>query len=95
MLFKVSDDWKQLLSAEDEAKMNEFLKKISKYRPAYRNAHDIKNAQLWTALLELQKENQALLNRIKKMEFIFEGIRERMKQQESAEKELLESLENF
>jgi hypothetical protein len=95
MLFKVSDDWKQLLSAEDEARMNDLLKRISKYRPAYRNAQDIKNAQLWTALLELRKENQALLNRIKKMEFIFEGMKDRIKQQESAEKELLESLENF
>ncbi|MCX6815899.1 MAG: hypothetical protein NT120_03540 [Candidatus Aenigmarchaeota archaeon] len=95
MMFKVSDDWKQLLSEEDEAKLNEILKRTAKYRGAYRNAHDIKNAQIWTALLELRKENQALLNRIKKMEFIMDGLRERIKQQDAAERELIDSLERF
>ncbi len=95
MLFKVSDDWKQQLPPEDEAKLNEILKRTSKYRSAYRNAHDVKTAQLWTALLEVRKENQALLNRLKRMEFIFDGIKERVKKQESTEQELLESLESF
>jgi len=95
MLFKVSDNWKQLLSAEDEAKLNELLKRTAKYRSAYRNAHDVKTAQLWVAVLEMRKENQALLNRLKKMEFIFDGMKERIKKQEEAEKELLESLEKF
>ena len=95
MLFKVSDDWKQLLSPEDEAKLNDILKRIAKYRGAYKNAHDIKNAQLWSAILELRKENQALLNRLKKTEFIIDGMKERVKQQEKDEKELIESLEKF
>ncbi len=95
MLFKVQDDWKQLLSEEDEAKMNEILKRAAKYRGAYRNAHDIKNAQIWCAMLELRKENAALLNRIKKMEFIMDGLKDRIRQQESAERELIESLERF
>jgi predicted nuclease with TOPRIM domain len=95
MLFKVSDDWKQLLPPEDEARLNEILKRTGKYRTAYRNAHDIKTAQLWTALLETRKENQALLNRLKKMEFVFDGVRERIKKQDEAEKELIESLEKF
>jgi len=95
MLFKVSDDWKQLLSQEDEAKLNEILKRTAKYRGAYRSAHDVKTAQLWTAILELRKENQALLNRLKKMEFVFDGMRDRIRQQEQAERELIESLEKF
>lgn len=95
MFLRVSDDWKQLLSPEDEAKLNEILKRVAKHRGAYKNAHDVKNAQLWAAILELRKENQALLNRIKKTEFIMDGIKERVKKQEAAEHELLESLEKF
>ncbi|MBI3190077.1 hypothetical protein HYZ41_00060 [archaeon] len=95
MLFKVSDDWKQLLSQEDEAKLNEILNRASKYRGAYKNAHNVKIAQLWTAILELRKENNALLNRLKKTEFVIDGVRDRIRAQDSAERELLESLEKF
>ena len=95
MLFKVSDDWKQFLSQEDEARLNELLRRIGKYRGAYKNAHDIKIAQLWTAILDMRKENQALLNRLKKTEFILDGMRDRVRQQDQAERELIESLEKF
>ena len=95
MLFKVSDDWKQLLSAEDEARLNEILKRTARYRSAYKNAHDVKTAQLWAALLELQKENEALRSRLKKMEFIFDGLKERIKQTEERDRQLVESLEQF
>jgi len=95
MLFKVSDDWKQLLSPEDEARLNEILKRVAKHRGAYKNAHDIKNAQLWAAILELRKENQALLHRLKKTEFIMDGLRERIRKQQESELELIESLEKF
>jgi hypothetical protein len=95
MLFKVSDDWKQLLTPEDEARLNDILKRVSKYRGAYKNSSDIKNAQLWAAILELRKENQALLNRLKKMEFVIDGMKERVRQQDADEKELIESLEKF
>ena len=95
MLFKVSDDWKQLLPPEDEARLNDILKRTGKYRSAYRNAQDVKTAQIWMALLEVRKENQALLSRLKRMEFIFDGIRDRIKQQDLAERELLDSLEKF
>ena len=95
MLFKVSDDWKQLLPPEDEAKLNDILKRTAKYRTAYRSAHDVKTAQIWTAMLEVRKENQALLNRLKKMEDVFNAVKDRIKKQEDTEKELIESLENF
>lgn len=95
MLFKVSDDWKQLLSAEDEARLNEILKRAAKYRSAYKNAHDVKTAQLWSALLELQKENEALRSRLKKIEFIFDGFKDRIKQTEEKDRQLIESLEQF
>lgn len=91
----MSDDWKQLLSPEDEARLNELLKRTVKYRTAYRSAHDVKTAQLWAAMLELKKENQTLFNRLKKMEEIFDGMKERIKKQEESEKELIESLEKF
>ncbi len=95
MLFNVADDWKQLLTPEDEARLNDILKRVAKYRGAYKNSHDIKNAQLWAAILELRKENQALLNMLKRTEFVIDGMRDRIKKQESEEKELIESLEKF
>lgn len=95
MLFKTEDDWKQLLPPDDEERLNDILRRVAKHRGAYRNAHDVKNAQLWAAILELRKENAALLNRLKKTEFLLDGLKERVKQQEAAEKELIESLEKF
>jgi hypothetical protein len=95
MLFKVSDDWKQLLATDDEAKLNDLLKKVSRHRSAYKNAHDVKNAQLWAALLEMRKENLALQNRIRRLEDVLDGAKERMRKQDEQERELLESLERF
>lgn len=95
MLFKTTEDWKQFLAAEDEAKLNDILKKVQKHRSAYRQAPDIKTAQLWAALLELRKENHALLRKLQRMEYIFEGMVERIKKQQQEDKDLLESLEKF
>jgi hypothetical protein len=95
MLFKSTEDWKQFLNPDDEAKLNEILRKIQKHRAAYRQAPDVKTAQLWAALLEIRKENQALLRKIQRMEYIFDGMVERIKKQEREDKDLIESLEKF
>lgn len=94
MLFKIVDDWKQMLPPEDEARMNTLIRDVAKHRPAYRSSKDVKTAQLWCALLEMRKENQVLLKKVKRLEYIFEGLAERMKS-EGDEKRIIESLEKF
>ncbi len=96
MLFSFKKkDWKQLLQAEDENKMNDFLRKISRHRGAYKNAEDVKSAQLWCAVLELCKENAILQRRLKDFEDVFEGMFEKMKKRDEERKELARSLEKF
>ncbi|MBI4170793.1 MAG: hypothetical protein HY514_03800 [Candidatus Aenigmarchaeota archaeon] len=95
MLFRTTEDWKQHLGPDDEAKLNDILRKVQRHRSAYRQAPDIKTAQLWAALLEMKKENAALLRKIQRMEYIFEGMTERIKKQQQEDKELIESLEKF
>lgn len=96
MLFSFKKkDWKQLLQAEDESRLNDFLRKLTKYRGAYKNAEDVKSAQLWCALLELSKENAILQRRLKDFEDVFEGMFEKMKKRDEERKELAKSLERF
>ncbi|KHO47553.1 MAG: hypothetical protein QT00_C0002G0206 [archaeon GW2011_AR5] len=95
MLFKIVDDWKQFLPPEDEKRLNDVLRSVAKHRNAYRASKDVKVAQLWCAYLELAKQNQLLYKKLKRMEFIFEGIAERMKTEEGSEREILEALEKF
>ena len=95
MLFKTTEDWKQHLGPDDEARLNDILRKVQKHRSAYRQAPDIKTAQLWTAILETRKENQALLRKIQRIEFIFDGMVDRIKKQEQQDREIIESLEKF
>lgn len=95
MLFKIVDDWKQMLPPEDEERLNGMLKSIAKHRSAYRTSKDVKVAQLWCALLEMRKENALLHKRLKRMEYIFDGIAERIRREGLEDKELLESLDKF
>lgn len=93
MFFEKTDNWKEFLSAEDERKLNDVLEKAAKHRQAYKIADDVKIAQLWCALVELKKENIELHNRLRRIEFMLNGMIERA---ELGKKELLvESLENF
>ncbi len=95
MLFRIVDDWKQFLPPEDETRLNAILRHVARHRNAYRSAKDVKTAQLWCAVLEMRKENIALHRRLKRIEYIFEGIAERIRKEELEEKEILESLEKF
>lgn len=74
MLVKTDNDWKHLLSIEDEERLNALLASVGKHKGAYRNAEDIKTAQLWCALLELRKENTFLLQRLMKLESKINGM---------------------
>ena len=88
-------DWKQYLFPEDEKNLDDFIKKVLKYRGAYKNSTDVKSSQLWCAVLELRKENFILQKRIKHLESMFECIFNKMKKQEQENLEILKNLEKF
>ena len=95
MLFKITDDWKQNLPAEDELRLNEIIKKVAKHRNAYRSSKDIKIAQLWCALLELDKKNRDMGTDMKKLKMIIDGFSEVIRKAESQDDQLIKSLEKF
>jgi hypothetical protein len=88
-------DWKQYLTVEDETKLNDFIKKVLKYRGAYKNAQDIKSSQLWCAVLELRKENLLLKEKVKEFEDMFEAMFKKMKKRDEEKAKLIKSLEQF
>ncbi|MAH43115.1 hypothetical protein CL614_05350 [archaeon] len=92
MLFSRTSEWKGFLSATDEKTLNEFLEKIADYRPAYKNAENVKNAQIWTAMLELLKQNKKLQERTRRLEFVLEGLTSRYNKEREA---LVDSLNTF
>ena len=95
MLLKRTNDWKEFLSYQDEERLNEILKKVAKYRGAYKNADDVKMAQLWCAMLELKKENLILLKRLNRISFLMDGMFDRFRKQEEEDREMIRSLERF
>lgn len=95
MFFNSTKDWKQFMSLEDEERLNQILKKISKYRGAYKNADDVKIAQLWCSILELSKQNKILQGKLTRIEDILEGMFSRVREQEREREELARSLESF
>lgn len=95
MLFKAEKDWKQLLAPEDEEKMNDILRRAARYRGAYKNASEVKIAQLWAAVLELYKQNLILQSRLDDMSDVFESIAAKLRKKEEEKQELIKSLERF
>ena len=95
MLFKIVDDWKQNLPAEDEFRLNDIIKKVSKHRNAYRSSKDVKIAQIWCALLELDKKNRDIGTDMKKLKTIIDGFAAVIRQAESQDDQLIKSLEKF
>jgi hypothetical protein len=91
MIFRATREWKSFLNIEDEIILNKFLEEIAQYRGAYRNADDVKIAQLWCAVLQLKKENQELKNKLKILDEIFLIIAKNYQKDIN----LLKSLEKF
>ncbi len=88
-------DWKEFLSADDEEHLNALLHRVSKYRNAYKNADDVRRAQLWAACLDLYKHNVALQKRLAFVEDILTVIYEKYKAKDEKRLELIKSLERF
>lgn len=94
-MLKTERNWKGLLTPEDEQRLNGILEQIKKHRAAYLSADDVKMAQLWCALLEAKKESAALDARLKRLEFVLNGMFARAQTVERSAGKLLESLEKF
>lgn len=67
-------DWKEHLSEEAQSILSRLLDMTKKYRYAYKQADDVKVAQLWTALVEIQKEIHELKEILGKIEEPFKVI---------------------
>jgi len=85
-------NWRLYLSLEDEAVLNEILRLAAKHRGAYKNANETAIAQVWCALIEIQKEIKGLDERLKRLERILGGIASRV---EEEREKLLKSLESL
>lgn len=69
-------DWKECLSAEDQAKLAEIFELTKKHKCSYLCADDVKIAQLWCALLEMKKEFDELKENCEKTQLPFRAIAE-------------------
>jgi len=77
--FQKKNDWKKSLANKDEKKLNEILVKTEKHKTAYLQSSNVKIAQLWTSILEMEKEKEHIERRVRRMEYIFSGMTERLK----------------
>lgn len=92
MLFNATKNWKKLLAIEDEMLLNDLLLRGAKHRGAYKNADDVKIAQIWCALVETKKQINSMDERLRRIEYLLGGI---IKRSHEDEEKLLKSLRNF
>lgn len=92
MLFNATKNWKKFLSVEDEMLLNELLLKGARNRGAYKNADDVKIAQLWCAMVETKKHINSVDERLRRIEYMLGGIISRSREEED---KLLKTLRNF
>ncbi len=92
MFEKEKEDWKENLSLEAAAELEDLLKKVQKHRCAYKQAPEVQIAQLWCALIEIRREIKELEQRLSRIEdllnILFRGY-------EKQREELLKSLIRF
>jgi hypothetical protein len=69
-------DWKECLTAEDQAMLAEIFEITKKHKCAYLCADDVKVAQLWCALLEMKKEFNKLKEDCERTQLPFKAIAE-------------------
>ncbi len=92
MLFKNEKNWKAFLSLSDEAALDKVLERTAIHRPAYKNAEDVKTAQLWCALIEMMKYQERLNKRLARIEKLLDGLFEKERQEKQ---KLIDSLRKF
>lgn len=91
-MINATKNWKKLLNLDDELLLNEILMKAASHRGAYRNADDIKIAQLWCGMIETKKHLNQLDTRLRRIEKLLGSIIEKNKEDEDR---LLKTLRNF
>jgi len=92
MIFNATKNWKRFLSVDNEIVLNEILEATAKHRGAYKNADDVKIAQLWCGMIETGKKIDAIDTRLKRIEFILGGL---FRRNEEDKDMLLKSLRKF
>lgn len=60
-------DWTHFLSPDSMAALRKVLESAYNHREAYFRATDIKNAQLWSALIEMQRQIEGLKEQVAKL----------------------------
>ena len=73
-MFEKETDWKEFLSEDSKQVLSEIFEAAKKHRCAYMQASDVKNAQLWSAIIELKKEISGMNELLKKIESPFRAI---------------------
>ncbi len=73
-MFGDSEDWKEELSDEAKQILGKLFDATRKYKYAYTQADDVKVAQLWTAIIEMQKEIDKLNETLGKVQEPFKAI---------------------
>lgn len=60
-------DWTHFLSSDSVKLLRSILEKAYKHRTAYYKADDIKSAQIWSAMLEMQREIDDLRDEVNRL----------------------------
>ncbi|MEM7821476.1 MAG: hypothetical protein QXX38_01540 [Candidatus Aenigmatarchaeota archaeon] len=68
------EDWKECLEEETRNILANIFEKIRKHKCAYMKADDVKVAQLWCAIAEMNKEIKEMTSLLRKIEEPFKSI---------------------
>ncbi len=74
MLNKNKEDWKNFLGPEARNMLANILNKTKRHKGAYIQSEDVKIAQLWCALVEMQKKMDKMQKIQVKLEKPFQSI---------------------
>lgn len=74
MLFEDDRDWKDYLNPEAQQKLAQIFEAAKVHRGAYMNAQDVKIAQLWCAIIEMNKELRMIRERLEAVSEPFKAI---------------------
>src|SRR3972149_1366283 len=68
------EDWKDYLAPDAQQVLANLIESAKLHKGAYTRSDDIRNAQLWTALIEMKKEIENLKEKYGKLEGPFKAI---------------------
>ena len=73
-MFENKEDWKEFLCDDAKGTLSDVFETTKKHRGAYMQADDVKNAQLWCAIVELKKQIMVMSEMLRKVEEPFRAI---------------------